>query len=197
MCWNAEVSLQSFWVGLASIGIGALRGVSFPVLLFALTIVLMQLIEYVVWSDYDNKDVNRQASLAAAALLWTQPIASILTTQSPGPLLFAYFALTLLGSLLSPEREYSMTRAPNGHLAWNWLTRDAFSVISLAIYFVFLLVPLVLTKSFTLLALALTTLGVSLYTFWNDNTWGSMWCWMVNGIVVVSLLQKGPCATNP
>jgi hypothetical protein len=189
MCWNAEVSLQSFLVGLASIGIGALRDVSFPVLLFALTIVLMQLIEYIVWSNYENKDINRQASLAARALLWTQPVASILTTQTPGPLLFAYFVTTLLVSFLGPERDYSMTRAPNGHLAWNWLTKEPSTYLSLAVYFVFLLVPLVLTKSFTLLAMALATLAVSLYTFWKDNTWGSMWCWMVNGIAVVSLLR--------
>ena len=193
MCWNAEVSLQSFLVGLASVGIGALRGVSLPILLFSLTIVFMQLIEYIVWSNYENKEINRQASFAAAALLWSQPIASILTTQSPGPLLTAYLALSGAGLLMNPTRDYSMTRAPNGHLAWNWLSRD---VLSLAVYFLFLFVPLVLTKSLTLLAMALGTLAVSLYSFHSDNTWGSMWCWMVNGIVVVSLLQKGPGAVH-
>jgi hypothetical protein len=192
MCWNAEVSLQSFLVGLASIGIGALRGASFPVLLFALTIVFMQLIEYIVWSNYENKEINRQASLAARALLWTQPIASILTTQSPGPMLVAYFVTTLLVSFLGPERDYSMTRAPNGHLAWNWLTKEPSTYLSLAVYFVFLLLPLIMSRSFLLLGLSLGTLAVSLYTFWKDNTWGSMWCWMINWVAVASLLKEGP-----
>ena len=28
------------------------------------------------------------------------------------------------------------------------------------------------------------TLGISLYTFYRHNTWGSMWCWIVNAIIL-------------
>ncbi len=189
MCWNAEVSLQSFLIGLSAIGIGIQRGVSLPVLLFSLTIVLMQLIEYVVWS---YPTLNREASIVAAWLLWFQPIASILTLSSPQPLLLSYLGISALLAPMATAKEYSMTRAPNGHLAWNWLTKEPSTYLSLAVYFVFLLLPLVMSRSFLLLGLSLGTLAVSLYTFWKDNTWGSMWCWMINWVAVASLLKESP-----
>jgi hypothetical protein len=188
MCWNAEVSLQSFLVGILAIGLGAYRNTPFPVLLFALTIVLMQFIEYLVWSGYDN----RQASIAAAGLLWVQPIASILTLPA-SPIrtmaLGSYGLLSLVGGLLGTERDYSMTRAPNGHLAWNWLEKDWKTALSLTVYFIFLLAPLLMTKKFVLLGLALGTLAISLFTYWKDNTWGSMWCWIVNIIAIGSVVK--------
>ena len=195
MCWNADVSLKSFWIGILAIALGAYRGTSIPVLFFCLTIVLMQLIEFVVWTYIDNKDVNRQASLAAAALLWVQPVASILTLPASSTrtlALGAYGLLSLVSGLLGKERDYSMTRAPNGHLAWNWLEKDVTSSLSLTVYFLFLLTPLLVSKNFVLLGLALATLAASLYTFWKDNTWGSMWCWIVNAIAVLSIARSAP-----
>ena len=67
MCWNADVSLKTFLIGMAGIGLGAYLGLSLPVLLFCFTIVTMQLIEYVVWTYYEDDDVNYKASVAAAA----------------------------------------------------------------------------------------------------------------------------------
>lgn len=186
MCWSAEVSLQSFLLGLAAIGIGIQRAIPLPVLFFSLTIVLMQLIEYVVWS---YPELNKEASIAAVGLLWLQPIASILTISTPEPLLLSYAGLSVLGTLLGPAKNYSMTKAPNGHLSWNWLTKEPSTYVALAVYFLFLLLPLVLSRSFVLLSLALATLGVSLYSYWKDNTWGSMWCWVVNTLVVGSMLS--------
>jgi hypothetical protein len=192
MCWNAEVSFQSFLVGILAIGLGAYRNAPIPVLLFSLSIVLMQFIEYIVWSNYDNKDINRQASFAAAGLLWLQPIASILTLPASSTrttALGAYTGLSLLSTLIGGDKDYSMTRAPNGHLAWNWLEKDWKTAISLGVYFVFLLAPLLMSKKFVLLGLALGTLLISLFTYWKDNTWGSMWCWIVNIIAVLSIAR--------
>ena len=58
MCWNAEVSLKTFLVGIIGIGVAAFLGMSLPIVLFCLTIVFMQLIEYVVWTYYDDETVN-------------------------------------------------------------------------------------------------------------------------------------------
>lgn len=188
MCWNAEVSLQSFALGMAAILLGALSGLSLPVLFFCFTIVSMQFIEYIVWSNYENQEINTQASVAAASLLWIQPIASILTLENSSTkliFLFSYLLLTAVGSLVEEKKEYSMKRAKNGHLSWNWLKNTSATFISLSIYFFFLFVPLVLAGNSHLLLLAIITLGISLFTYWKDNTWGSMWCWIVNGIVLL------------
>ncbi len=193
MCWNAEVSLQTFLVGMLGIGIGYVFHISIPVILFCFTIVCMQLIEYLVWTHYGDEVWNRNLSIAAAGLLWTQPIASILTLSNPvlrSQFLVAYILLSSLSFLFQTPKEYTMTRADNGHLQWNWLTKEPSTYIALLFYFFFLFTPLFLQKSFTLLALAMTTLAFSLYTFATSNTWGSMWCWIVNAIVILVIGQK-------
>ncbi len=197
MCWNAEVSFQSFLLGMIAIGIGYSSHISMPVLLFCFTIVCMQLIEYIVWTHYSDPTWNFAASMAAVFLLWLQPIASISTLANATlqyQLLSAYGALSILGLFFQNWKNYSMTKAPNGHLQWNWLTKEKNTYIPLFVYFVFLFVPLVLQNNVGLLSLALGTLGISLYSFLESNTWGSMWCWMVNlivvGVIGNSLYQK-------
>jgi hypothetical protein len=177
MCWNAGVSLQSFLVGLSAIGIGALKGVPISVLFFLFTISLMQLIEYAVWSElYDN----RTLSILASWLLWLQPVASI-SLLSDSSLRNAFLAIyAVLSGLVGDvwlKDNYSMTRAPNGHLQWNWIPAN---FARLAVYFVFLFVPALLIGQFSYAMIAAITLGISLFTYWKDNTWGSMWCWIIN-----------------
>lgn len=191
MCWNAEVSLRSFLIGSLAIGIAYQKGLSLSTTIFCLTIVFMQLIEYFVWTFYTNTDVNFVASLAAAFLLWLQPVASMLTLQPSlmVPALQLYGGLTFLGFfLLSENRDmrstYRMSRADNGHLQWHWLDNSWKTNLSLLVYFVFLFVPLLFREQWEVLVLAVSTLGLSLYQFSNYNTWGSMWCWIVNYIVV-------------
>ena len=192
MCWNAEVSLKTFLIGLTGIGLGASLGISLPVLLFCLTIVFMQLIEYIVWTYYDDEDVNFKASIAAAALLWIQPIASMLLIPSASlkfTMLSLYTALSIAGAFIMKDtltkERYSMKRAANGHLTWNFLSKEPRMYASLAVYFFFLFVPILFTGNLDLLAIALATLGLSVYSYWRENTWGSMWCWIVNGIVLL------------
>ena len=106
MCWNAEVSLQTFLIGIVGIGLGAFLGMSPPIVLFSLTIVFMQLIEYIVWTYYDDEDVNYKASLAAGGLLWLQPIASMLLIPSTSlkmTMLSIYTTLSLAYSLVIPS----------------------------------------------------------------------------------------------
>lgn len=191
MCWNAEVSLQSFLLGMSFIGIGAYLHVSLPILFFCFTIVCMQLVEYIVWSNYDDVEVNRRASIGAYLLLVLQPIASILTIpQSPLRNLFlaSYIILsTAIGFLFPREYEFRMERAANGHLSWKWLTKEKATYVALLVYFIFLFGPLFLQKEYSLLSLAFLTLSLSVYSYWKENTWGSMWCWIVNGIVPFSI----------
>ena len=77
MCWNAEVSIQSFAIGLLAIFFLIMTGTSAPTIFFYTTIVLMQLIEYIVWTYGSDPEINFYASLGGAGLLMLQPIASI------------------------------------------------------------------------------------------------------------------------
>lgn len=189
MCWSAEISLQSFAIGITAVGIAYSKGLSLPMTFFCLTIVCMQLVEYIAWSNIDNPDVNYYSSIAASFLLWLQPVASMLTL--PSSLFPSFFGTYLVFSFLVKALEtkytrelYRMYRGDNGHLVWNFLQKDRLTFLSLVVYFFFLFVPLIQGRQWLIMGVASTTLLLSLWNFWKHNTWGSMWCWIVNYIVV-------------
>jgi len=188
MCWNAEVSLESFSFGVIGIILASLTGLPFPFILFYATIVGMQLVEFVVWEyglggTEESRDINHYASLAASGLLMLQPIASLLTLRNSGPLIVIYLVLGGIFHLME-KSQYSMTVGKDGHLVWEWIKAKRSLLFGLVIYFSFLLLPLIVGKSWEYLTIVLVTLGISLVAYGKGGTWGSMWCWIVNWMVV-------------
>ena len=197
MCWNAEVSIQSFGIGLLAIFLLTMTGTSVPTIIFYTTIVFMQLIEYIVWTYGSDPEINFYASLGGAGLLMLQPIASILAVapvQMRTMLLIAYIILGVITHVMDQDgrslrERYRIEAGPSGdapHLIWRWLLPVPW--FSLAVYFIFLIGPLLITKQFDLTALVFLTLGFSIYSF--GKGWGSMWCWIVNGMVVLGALKS-------
>jgi hypothetical protein len=197
MCWNAEVSIQSFGIGLLGIFLAAMTGTSVPTIIFYTTIVFMQLIEYIVWTYGSDPEINFYASLGGAGLLMLQPIASILTVAHVpmrSMLLIAYVILGVITHVMDQDgrslrERYRIEAGPSGdapHLIWKWLLPIPWK--SLLVYFIFLIGPLLITKQFDLTVLVFLTLGFSIYSF--GKGWGSMWCWIVNGMVVMGALKS-------
>ena len=188
MCWNADVSMKSFIIGLSAIVAGAAAGISTPLLLFYSTIVCMQLVEYVVWKNINDKNVIFNASIAAIFLLWLQPIFAMLTMTNYKMIsIIAYCIIGLLYQLYDKWdlRQLKMYPGKDGHLVWKWLEETH----SLWIYFIFLLTPVFFMVSKEMIALILLTLFASLYGYYTANTWGSMWCWLTNGLVVIACIK--------
>jgi hypothetical protein len=195
MCWSAEVSLQSFLLGCIGIIVGWKYGLSKSLLFFYFTIVCMQLFEFIIWSFIDNKHVRFITSLFAALLLVLQPIAAISILYPKPimyPLLYTYIILIgithiyLWSNLNKPfNKFYDMYPGKNGHLIWNWLQKDKYTLLYLIIYFIFLFTPLIISKNWSFIIYGLLTLILSMYSYWKENTWGSMWCWLVNFSVIL------------
>ena len=212
MCWNAEVSIQSFVIGLLGIFLAAMTGTSVPTIFFYATIVFMQLVEYIVWTYGSDPEINFYASLGGAGLLMLQPIASIMAMSIGAyrvPMLISYVVLGVITHFIDQDgrslrERYKIEAGPSGdvsstdqdhigggvwgrlRLHWKWL--DPIPWSSLAVYFFFLIGPLLITKQFDLTALVFLTLGFSIYSF--GKGWGSMWCWIVNGMVVLGALKS-------
>lgn len=182
--------MQSFLLGLIGITVGWIYGLSYPLLFFFLTIVCMQLFEFIVWSNLDNNNIRFITSIFAASLLLLQPIASIFTLypkQIMYNLLILYVILITISNiyiwknLKEPLNTFfDMYPAKNRHLVWNWFKKDKYTIINIIIYSIFLFLPLILMKRYNFMIYGLITLGVSMYSFIEENTWGSMWCWLVN-----------------
>jgi hypothetical protein len=79
-------------------------------------------------------------------------------------------------------------RPNKGHLEWEWLPSHLSP--SLLVYFLFLFTPLLLVPNLLLLLFVFSTLALSLYAYGTNNTWGSLWCWQVNGIAIAILGWK-------
>jgi len=201
MCWNASVSLQSFALGSLAILVGIQNQLDPTLLFFCATITVMQAIEAIAWSyPYEtHPTTNTVASRAAALLLWSQPLASIQTLRGTrfseyrSPLSATYILLSLLDLFLHPTPPSAYRMRPNkGHLEWEWLPSSLLSPApsssllpsSLLLYFFFLFFPLLLVPNPLLLLFVSLTLGLSLYAYGTNNTWGSLWCWQVHGIAI-------------
>jgi hypothetical protein len=187
MCWNKSVSLNTFLFGLFAVCLAVYNKVITPFGgLGAMALISMQLVEYFAWTYLGNKDAIALLSKVGLGLIGVQPLLvhlEIFKTYLV-PLVYLGYVALYLGVTLSTT-EFTMVKAPNGHLSWNWLTR---SPLLISIWLAFLILPFLYTNYIIFLGLLIPVL-ISLYTYYKDNTWGSMWCWFSNIYSVYLLAQ--------
>jgi hypothetical protein len=206
MCWNEHVSLNTF---LFSFGVlllvmynNAYTPYKIPcsaqMYLFLASFISMQLIEFFIWRNLHNA-YNHLFSLMALLLIAVQPLISL--TLLPEPqlrtiLLVSYVAL--VGGYIATHlnRTAHCKVSKNGHLQWWFLTNSNGTMTADELlrsttfygWLFFLLFSFVYNKRWLEVVLAALTLGVSMYTYAKDKTISSMWCWMVNGYMVIMAL---------
>lgn len=197
MCWNEQVSLNTFLFSCFGIFLAAGNGYNIYVLILLASFVLMQLNEYFLWKYLATKSfANILFTKLTCVLIMLQPIASILLLHDQKQLMWRFLiAYAILGSVTivvlsqKPASHFISHVGKNGHLVWNWIAKKNVHWYAIAIYFIFLIIPMVLTKEYFILALVLVTLFLSLYYFVKYDTWGSMWCWMANIIMIVIVIK--------
>jgi len=69
------------------------------------------------------------------------------------------------------------------HLHWNTLLNDNEPVL-IIIWLFFFLFPLLYHSSIFGFIFSSLTLLVVLYNYYNDKSFGSMWCWIVNSLMI-------------
>lgn len=199
MCWNQEVSLNTF---LFSSGVllliamnrqGQYKIKEFTNIWFyplVLSIILMQLIEYFIWKHMNSRIANQWFSILGFILILSQPCFSLMTipidqTTLRNKLLIVYALCCIVFLyLVFTQRllEFRTNVACNGHLQWHWLRplNSDIGRLFLLVWICFFLYPHIVAgrKNFTICAII--TLLLSIYTFNKYNTWGSMWCWIAN-----------------
>jgi hypothetical protein len=81
MCWNSEVSLNTFIFGIISaIIVWRLNVVEKLTILIILSITLMQLLEYFTWKNLRNSKINYYLSIIGLIIIFTQIILIIINT---------------------------------------------------------------------------------------------------------------------
>lgn len=196
MCWNADISLNTFLFSLFALFFGLVnKRFSFLMGLFFLSFISMQLLEYFIWKGYDNKLFSEIGLL----LVLTQPLFSIISLIKDKKVvtisLIAYILFIIGIFILYPWKliDFSSVKAKNGHLAWNWLN---FHPIVYIIWALFLLFPFIYNKQWVSLVLWLIIIGVIYLLYKKTNTWGSLFCYIANIIsirIIANIFIKNYC----
>jgi hypothetical protein len=192
MCWNKEISLNTFLFSLFSASLAYYNNViNIYGLLFLISFISMQLVEYFTWKYLNNKKINTLLSKIALFLIFIQPILSLQIYYGPKDksliLKLQLIYIVFMTSVLSYYPiDFSMYREKNGHLAWNWLKFPFFvSVIWTAFQIGFFFYK----KDYAIFFINFIIVAIVYYNYHKTNTWGSLWCWIANIISIGLLIE--------
>ena len=191
MCWSASVSLNTYLLGLFASSLSYFNGITdIGGFIFYQSIILIQLIEYFIWSKTFS---NRLLSQMALFVILSQPIFNIIRIQTQPELipyiLLAYIVfIVILFTVVVPLNtvDFSTVPSKNGHLAWNWLNMNIYTII---LWHVFLSLYWIIDNNYLLFAIVSIFLIASIILYKETNTWGSMWCWVCNVISFYFILR--------
>ena len=195
MCWNEHVSLNTFifsiFVLLLIMYNNAytqykIQGINNVwIYLFLASFIFMQLIEFFIWRNINNKFYNHIFSIIATTLLIIQPICSLMLISQKelrNNLLIAYLSLAIPYSIYKfSTKNIHTVISKSGHLRWKFFES---SPIILLFWLFFFLVGLMYNKFWIGFGFGFIILCISYYNYNNDHTIASMWCWAVNSVMI-------------
>jgi hypothetical protein len=158
----------------------------------------MQLIEYFIWTNIDNKSLNTFFTTLAFMLLNVQPICSLMIINNHklrNNLLIIYISFVVFYIFIRYTTKTKILSYPdkNHHLVW-YTNID--SVLFRGVYYLFLLIGLILEKKWAILIIGISSFLLVLIKYLNKNisdvvllhnSIGSVWCWAVNLIMLYYL----------
>ena len=200
MCWNKDISLNTFLFSsfvlllimynneYTQYKIKELDNIWIYV--FCFSFILMQLIEYFIWKNINDPIYNNIFSIMATLLLFIQPIASAMLIPSKtvsSNIITLYLLLT--GPLTIYRlftKKISTTISPLNHLSWDLVLYKNNILESLLCvgWLTFFLFPLFYIGNLFGFLFGSLTLMIILYNYYKDGSFGSMWCWIVNSVML-------------
>ena len=200
MCWNKDISLNTFLFSsfvlcliiynnaYTQYKIDELNNVY--IYIFFMSFILMQLIEYFIWINIKNPLYNSIFTALATLLLIFQPIASTMIISNytvKKRLLQSYLLFILLLLIYRFDIKFLNSSVSNlNHLRWNttFSVKYVSDIIGFIIWLFFFLFPLFYSGNTFALMFGLFTLMLTTYNYYKDDTIGSMWCWIVNTVMI-------------
>ena len=198
MCWNQYISLNTFVFSIFVLLLIVYNNKYSPYKLnelnsiyayfFLMSFITMQLIEFFLWRNLNNKDLNKLFSILGALLLLLQPVASLTLLKDidlrnkmlslyviPA---FSYFIYEF------NNKEFLTVISKTGHLKWYWVDLSGNKQILLIAWLFFLFFSIFYNKYYLALAYTVVLLIISLYSYQKDGSFGSLWCWSINSLML-------------
>ena len=199
MCWNQHVSLNTFLFSIFVLLLIAYNNEytqyklpefsSIYVYLFFLSFMCMQLIEFFIWRNINNKSLNTLFSILGMLLITVQPIFSLMMLKndilkSKLIIVYSIFALLFFGYKTS-HFDINSSISKNGHLKWNWAHFSKYEGIILhSLWLLCLIYAPIVNKHYTIMVYIIILYIISIYSFYKDGSYGSLWCWSINSIMI-------------
>jgi hypothetical protein len=192
MCWNAEVSLNTFIYGtIAAIIVLSLNKIPIRSILLVYTVSLIQLMEYFTWKNINNNELVHYLSITGAFILLLQVLLISNNNLKNKEQLFSYifiFILTIIAFNHNFEnKKFHMEKGENGHLKWLWADLPVPLLISGLLLWIY---PPIRNKNYISTLFIITTLTISFYYYYKYKTWGSMWCYIGNSFWIFLLIKS-------
>ena len=205
MCWNPTVSIGTFvftCVTLVFIYVtNTFTPYKIPLLnhpfayVFIFAVACIQLVEFFLWNNLDHFARNTFFSKIAAWLIIVQQVSLMMmipTSAIRSNMLLVYALYMLVYSFYrtqyNPIKFHTHVGA-NGHLSWEWMNYKGYENIWLVVGLLFYIVPVLLIRNVTLIALVIPMLLASLFFYFKYDTFGSMWCWWSNLLFVYFIIH--------
>lgn len=186
MCWSADASLKTYLFALVMALVTEINPMWFFLVLYS----HMQLVEYFLWSNIDDREKNELWSKIGSALIMAQPLAlmALMRNSDLKMKMMAVYVLFMGGWFLTQTKKWETTVGENGHLQWNWFPESPWFM---PLWCVWWFAPIILDQNWLFLGPALIGFLPSLYYYWKYNTAGTMWCWIsVFSWLMFLLVQK-------
>ena len=197
MCWNADISINTFLFGIFAIVFIFLANTytkykqdtfkNLLIYLLLLQVASIQLIEFFLWKNLKNEKINKLLTSIASYVVIFQPLTIMLMIPNKNillPILLCYLFFLMKQRMFIYKP--ASTSIKNGHLSWGWINiKDKISIfVFLSFYMVSAYFVNHLLFLFTII-----TLLISLFFYFKDNTFGSMWCWSFNIFLLYCIID--------
>ena len=195
MCWNEHVSLNTFlfssFVLLLILYNNIYTPYKIPIFdgvwkyIFFISFISMQLIEFFIWRNINNNFYNHIFSTIAALLIFIQPIISLMLLPN---ILLRNTLLIIYLLLFIPYFTYKFIGnnmksrvSTKGHLEWLFFDTNMLLFFGWLFFFLF---SFFYRREFGVIMFGIVLFCLSCYNYYKDKTIGSMWCWVVNSIMI-------------
>lgn len=195
MCWNEHVSLNTFlfssFVLLLILYNNTYTNYKIKFFnsawnyIFFISFISMQLIEFFIWRNINNTFYNIVFSTMAAILIFIQPIITLMLLPNislRNNLLLAYLIFFIPYFTYKFITNNMKSQISNkGHLEWLFFDTN---MLLFSVWLFFFLFSFFYTRSIGGLIFGIILFCISSYNYYKDKTIGSMWCWIVNSIMI-------------
>jgi hypothetical protein len=199
MCWNKDISLNTFLFSSFVLLLIMYNNTytkykikefdNIWMYIFFISFILMQLIEYFIWINLNVSIYNNLFTTIAKLLIFFQPIATtmLITNNHIRSIMLSLYLIiyTPLGIYRLLTQKKNSTITPFKHLNWNLQEDNSLvdNILGLG-WFIFFLFPLFYEGRILGLLFGILTLAIMSYYYLRDGSVSSMWCWIVNSIMV-------------